>query len=463
MRSLSRARLATLAVATILAGCGGENALTPTEAQPKVASAGTTALAVTATSPSSSARDTTLDVQVSGSGFDRGSQAVFLLDGVADARVRTNSTRYVSQGQLVANLTIALDAVPERYDVMVTTSKGKKGIGTELFTVLTMLDLGLPAGGYNYGRDVNSSGTVVGEYVVPRSTCRRAYVWTEASGAADLPVPAGACISGAVALNDAGTIVGWASVGAGQHAALRWSPGGAGMWSVEQLPAPSGYSGGGDLIAIASDGHLLGAFLRPDLNWDYFVWSPGIGWEPVQVPAGDCWSSGGGINAVNAAGQIVGSDCAGALFWNASGQPPVRLPGLGGPAVGWDMDDAGTTIVGKAKTVTGVGRAVRWTADGAGGWTVEDLGDLGGGEAEARSINAQGEIAGCSATGDGNNPNRAFLWQPLLGMKALGSLTKQSACALAISNGPLGGPRYLSGYSLSTARGAYQRAVRWTE
>ncbi len=90
---------------------------------------------VTATSPDTAVQDTTLDVTVSGTGFDNGSSAEWLLAGVADPRVRTNSTRYVSAGSLVANITIAADAVPARYDVAVTTSGGKKGIGTERFVV----------------------------------------------------------------------------------------------------------------------------------------------------------------------------------------------------------------------------------------------------------------------------------------------------------------------------------------
>jgi hypothetical protein len=90
---------------------------------------------VTATTPDTAVQDTTLDVQISGSGFDAGSQAEWLLAGVPDPRVRTNSTRYVSDRSLVANITIAKDAIPGSYDVAVTTSRGKKGIGTEMFVV----------------------------------------------------------------------------------------------------------------------------------------------------------------------------------------------------------------------------------------------------------------------------------------------------------------------------------------
>ncbi len=90
---------------------------------------------VTATSPDTAVQDTTLDVTVSGTGFDNGSSAEWLLAGAADPRVHTNSTRYLSRTSLVANITIAKDAVPASYSVAVTTSGGKKGIGTELFVI----------------------------------------------------------------------------------------------------------------------------------------------------------------------------------------------------------------------------------------------------------------------------------------------------------------------------------------
>jgi len=102
----------------------------------RVASArATSTVTVTSTDPSAAPTDTTLDVQVIGSGFDNGSVASFLLNGVADPRVRVNSTRFVKSTRVVANLTIAVDAVTGLYDVAVATRSGPKGIGTELFAI----------------------------------------------------------------------------------------------------------------------------------------------------------------------------------------------------------------------------------------------------------------------------------------------------------------------------------------
>ncbi|MFQ6096423.1 MAG: hypothetical protein ACE5O2_01765 [Armatimonadota bacterium] len=86
--------------------------------------------------PSSAPQDTTLDVHVFGSGYDRGSKVGFERDGVAAEKVTTNSTKFVSSSELIANVTIAVDADTGSYDVAVTMSRGRKGIGTEMFEVL---------------------------------------------------------------------------------------------------------------------------------------------------------------------------------------------------------------------------------------------------------------------------------------------------------------------------------------
>ncbi len=85
--------------------------------------------------PNAAPQDTTLDVHVFGSGYDRGSMAELALDGVVTEKVKTNRTKFVSSAELIANITIALDAETALYDVLVTTSRGRKGIGTEMFEV----------------------------------------------------------------------------------------------------------------------------------------------------------------------------------------------------------------------------------------------------------------------------------------------------------------------------------------
>ncbi len=90
---------------------------------------------VDAADPSEAPQDTTLDVRVLGSNFDRGSSVEFLLDEQPTAHIRTNGTTYRNSRELIANITVSQDAVTSAYDIAVTTSGGKKGIGIEKFTV----------------------------------------------------------------------------------------------------------------------------------------------------------------------------------------------------------------------------------------------------------------------------------------------------------------------------------------
>jgi alpha-tubulin suppressor-like RCC1 family protein len=116
-----------------LAACTDQEPTLPKIAASSLGGSGT--VAVSAANPDSATQDTTLDVHVFGGGFDRGSKAQWAQSGVVSPNVTTNSTRFVSSSELVANITISATAGTGSYDILVTTSKGKKGIGSELFTI----------------------------------------------------------------------------------------------------------------------------------------------------------------------------------------------------------------------------------------------------------------------------------------------------------------------------------------
>ena len=108
-------------------------AVAPTD--PSFGKAQTRGLTVSSTLPSSVDRSTTVDVHVLGTGFAAGAQATWLLHGVANsAKVRTNSTTYVSSTDVIANITVSSDADIALWDVQIA-SGGKNGVGTEVSAI----------------------------------------------------------------------------------------------------------------------------------------------------------------------------------------------------------------------------------------------------------------------------------------------------------------------------------------
>ena len=90
---------------------------------------------VTAADPDVAEQGTTLDVRVIGSGFEDGSVVKLLIAGKSTPKILTNSTSFVDGNNLIANITIAVDAEIAAYDIEVTPPRGRPGVGSELFSV----------------------------------------------------------------------------------------------------------------------------------------------------------------------------------------------------------------------------------------------------------------------------------------------------------------------------------------
>jgi hypothetical protein len=127
-RGLTVFPLAALVAAAGIGGCRDEAASGPRITGIQIAKRAPQDPEVTGTDPTGAPQDTTLDVEVSGSGFDNGSTVQLTLSGVPTEKVRTNSIRYRNSRTLIANITIAADAQVDLYDVEVTTSSRKKGV-----------------------------------------------------------------------------------------------------------------------------------------------------------------------------------------------------------------------------------------------------------------------------------------------------------------------------------------------
>ena len=95
-------------------------------------------VAVTSADPPSAPQGTvSLDVTVSGSGFDSSAQVEFLLSGTTNpGGITVRKVKVTGSRKLVATIDVAETALIDKFDIQVTLSGGRKGKGTSLFAVL---------------------------------------------------------------------------------------------------------------------------------------------------------------------------------------------------------------------------------------------------------------------------------------------------------------------------------------
>ncbi|MCH7474415.1 MAG: hypothetical protein IIA27_07055 [Gemmatimonadetes bacterium] len=256
---------------------------------------------VESTDPTSAPQETTLDVQVFGSSFDDGSWVTFTIDGTPSNLVQTNTTTFVSDKQLTANITIDLTAIEDLYDVEVLSSGGRKGIGADLFSVTKK------------GKAVEESNYTITD------------LGTE---------------GGVVDINDAGVIVGSAG------RAARWDLDGAGKYLMTFLGDGGGEEFGSWASAVNASGDAVGVvWIDADFTDRAALWSGGgVDTLPLLDPAHELSQAYG----INDAGQISGQsytsnyDPARAVRWEPDGSVTDLgvLPGYEN-SIGWAINDLG--------------------------------------------------------------------------------------------------------------------------
>jgi len=287
-----------LAFGAAITGCSDPTSTaraTPLAGSAAARAAATTSVTVTGTVPSQGPTETTLDVTVNGSGFELGANATFPLNGVDDPRVHVNSTRYVSSSQVVANVTIAPDAPTVKYDVAVLNASGKKGIGSEMFTVVLKAEA-LAGGHYAYG--VNSAGAAVGQSTT-LGACGTNYlaIYWKVDGTQIL-LPTGThCAGTAWAINKSGYISGQLF---GPPGTALWIPQPDGSYALQDLgPTPEGTLAR-NTGALNDAGEVLGWYNNAQIYWRTST----TGWTHMIAPPGatDCAFTRG----INNLGAIVG-------------------------------------------------------------------------------------------------------------------------------------------------------------
>lgn len=421
------------------------------------------AVAVSSTTPPFGDQGTTIDVHVFGSGFSAGAKATWLLNGVADDHVHTNSTTLVSSTELVANVTIAADATLAFWDVQVSLSNGKNGVGSDLFEVTTAEILGPGTlGGDATVRKMNDQLQVIGASAGTGS----AWIYDDASGMVSLGS------GGAGGLDPLGSIV----VGANGNAyPTAWVRQTANIWLAEQLPLEIGAVSGNALgAARLSDGTLIAVGLEkwPAAHNHGKNPSTAIAWllangawsgpQPYAMPAGATFAEAVDANAL---GEVVGQLDAPApgIVW----ENPTTYVLLDGFAA--RINSTGTLIVGQRNLhpvywyrdpVTHV-----WNPTGVPLPTIAGPSCLDG---WGRDVNDAGVIVGWSCNEKGNNQATVWLLDlsgsvPVVkGLTALPGLGVRTPGYADISVGVSvtnASPYVVSGRALLS--GTVHAAVRW--
>jgi len=213
-----------------------------------------------------------------------------------------------------------------------------------------------------WGADINDAGIVVGTAQSGLVEGRRGFV---AAGPSMLTLPIlpggdAELSAGAVAINDAGQIVGYSPGAAGRRAVL---------WSASGVIQDLGTLGGStsEAIDINASGLVIGkSLIAGDAETHFFLWSVESGMQDLSARLGPITS----VVEINDAGQIIGTH---------------TTPG-------------------------GESHAFLYTL----GSGVRDLGTLGGTTSAPTGLNDAGQVVGSSTLADGST--HAFLWTPTDGM-----------------------------------------------
>ena len=448
-------------VALLVWACSAPSLDAPASAPtaPLEAKAAAVGLTVSATRPAYADRGTTVDVHVIGTGFAPGVQATWLLHGVADqAKVRTNSTTYLSSTEVVANITVSPDADLAFWDAQIMAAGGKNGVGTEMFEITTAEYLGPAIGVYGMSdggqiSGVNGAGAFVYDPSFGMVTVGDGQSW-----GID---PLGTMVLGRTS---AGIATAWLRQGT------------SASYVAQTLPqSPNAVAGNASAAARDAAGTLLVG------GWQSFpapkrsappqnrpaLWRYDGSWSAPTLFALPAGSTSGSVRDINARGQAVGrintSDFG--VVW----EDVNTVTALDGLPNG--INAAGTLAVGRGGTSY---QPVYWYRTTSGAWnttgvTLPSLGGSCGGEASA--VNAAGVIVGQSCDARGNltatvwrvdltGPSPVLVAGPqrLSGLGGKGTVTNnESSKAIKVSSTA---PYVIAG--IATTGGSGSAAVRWS-
>jgi len=220
-----------------------------------------------------------------------------------------------------------------------------------------------------WGADINDAGVVVGTAQTSQIVGTRGFV-AVGTTMTPLSILDGAdpeLSAGAVAINDAGQIVGFSPTAAGTRHAVLWSSAGV----IQDLGTLGGATS--EAVDINASGQVIGKSQIADASTHYFLWSSGTGMQDLNTLLGPIT----GVVEINDAGQIIGTYTAGGGESHAF----LYTPGSG----------------------------------------LRDLGTLGGATSAPTGLNDNGQVVGNSSLADATT--HAFLWTPTDGMEDITAVT----------------------------------------
>jgi probable HAF family extracellular repeat protein len=285
------------------------------------------------------------------------------------------------------------------------------GVGTQIFPTVPVGEtqaMGVAVG-------LNGVGQVTGSDFDLQAGNFRPYRWSSTTGAVRL---AGCCdTEWGNDINDAGVVV-----GTGQTSAILGNHGfvatGTSMVALPILPGgdPELHSGA---IAVNNAGQVVGRSPASGFVTHAVLWSA----SGVIQDLGTLGGTNSEAIDINASEQVIGwsqiaGDAATHFFLWSSGtgmQDLNTLIGAGLTSV-VEINDAGQ-IIGTATTVGGQSHAFLYTP----GSGVLDLGTLGGTTSAPTGLNSRGDVVGSSTLADGST--HAFLWTAADGMEDITALS----------------------------------------
>ncbi len=241
---------------------------------------------------------------------------------------------------------------------------------------------------------INAQGHVVGSYMIPGNTATHAFLWKDGVFRDLTP---GRDYTDALAINDAGQVVGVTSGSPEGLTAFLWQNG------VMRNLGTLGWTGGlGEPASVAtsinSKGQIVGWSWTKEATIRAFLWEAG---RMRRLPGlENIFSKAHGIdNNSRVVGQYGEGTTGRGFRWTAGAVSPVGKMGGGTVATAINAENK---VVGWSR---GNSRAFVWRAG-----VMTNLGTLGGTYSGASAINDLGQIVGYSGP-PGDFPMHAFFWK----------------------------------------------------